>query len=66
VSASIAGLNIRYPVLLGTDKIEADFGVIGFPLTLVLTRNWTIYKWYLGHLPHKKELIEQQIELLLG
>jgi hypothetical protein len=57
---------MKYPVLVGDDKVvEAFGGVIGFPTTYVVTKEWRIYKKYLGMLPNKRELIEKDIEKLL-
>jgi thiol-disulfide isomerase/thioredoxin len=66
IKPNVAKLDMKYPVLVGDDKVvEAFGGVIGFPTTYVVTKEWRIYKKYLGMLPNKRELIEKDIEKLL-
>lgn len=66
IKPDVAKLDMRYPALVGDDKVvEAFGGLIGFPTTYVVTKDWRIYKKYLGMLPNKKELIEKDIEELL-
>jgi len=65
VKAKIAPLGIPYPVLFGAEKTTSDFGVYAFPATLILTKDWTIYRRHTEVLPNKKQLIEQEIDELL-
>jgi len=41
-------------------------GVIGWPTTFVLTKDWTIYKKYVGALPDKEARIKKDIDTLLS
>jgi cytochrome c biogenesis protein CcmG, thiol:disulfide interchange protein DsbE len=60
-------VGINYMVLVGTDAVVDGFGgVIGYPTTYVLTKDWKIYKKYMGALPHKEESIRKDIEKLLA
>ncbi len=60
-------LDMKYPVLVGDDKIEEGFGGnIGYPTTYLIAQDGTIYKRYLGAPPDKKEKIEKDIETLLS
>jgi len=66
IKPKIARLDMKYPVLVGDDKVVEGFGgLIGFPTTYVVTKDWKIYKKYLGMTANKKELIEKDIEKLL-
>jgi hypothetical protein len=46
-------------------SFEGFGGQRGFPTTYVVTKDWKIYKKYLGMRANKKELIETDIEELL-
>ena len=57
---------MRYTVLVGNDAVVDGFGgVIGWPTTFVMTKNWTVYKKYVGALPDKEIRIKNDIETLL-
>jgi thiol-disulfide isomerase/thioredoxin len=58
---------IKYMVLVGTDEVVDGFGgVIGYPTTYVLTKDWKIYKKYQGALADKEARIRKDIEKLLA
>ncbi|HEX4997377.1 MAG TPA: TlpA disulfide reductase family protein [Terriglobia bacterium] len=66
VRPEVAKLKIRYPVVMGDDKVGEDFGgLVGFPTTFVVGKDWKIYKRYLGSVPNKTEKIEQDVAELL-
>jgi thiol-disulfide isomerase/thioredoxin len=57
---------IKYTVLVGDDPVVDAFGgIIGWPTTFVLTKDWTVYKKYIGALPDKEARIRKDIETLL-
>ena len=57
---------MRYTVLVGDEAVVDGFGgVIGWPTTFVVTKNWTIYKKYVGALPDKETRLKRDIETLL-
>ena len=59
--------DMKYLVLVGDDNVIAGFGGrLGFPTTFVLTKDWKIYKSYMGLLPNKHEKIRQDIDRLLA
>src|SRR6266849_5102469 len=65
IKPKVAQFEMKYPVLVGDDKVVEGFGgQRGFPTTYVVTKDWTIYKKYLGMRANKKELIEKDIETL--
>lgn len=67
IKPKVGQFEMKYPVLVGDDKVVEGFGgQRGFPTTYVVTKDWRIYKKYLGMLPNKKELIEKDIEKLLA
>jgi len=66
VKAKAKELQIRYPLLFGTENTMSDFGINAFPATLVLTKGWRVHHAYLNLVPHKRELIEQEIDRLLS
>jgi thiol-disulfide isomerase/thioredoxin len=60
-------LGIKYSVLVGNDKVQEGFGgMIGYPTTFVVTRDWKIYKKYMGALPDKEVRLKKDIEKLLA
>lgn len=59
-------LGMKYTVLVGNDEVVDGFGgVIGWPTTFVLTKNFQIYRKYVGALPDKEERIKKDIDALL-
>jgi peroxiredoxin len=60
-------LGIKYTVLVGNDKIQDAFGgMIGYPTTYIVTKDWKIYKKYMGALPDKDARIKKDIAKLLA
>jgi len=60
-------LGIRYKVLVGNDSVQEGFGgMIGYPTTFIVTKDWKIYKKYMGALPDKDARIRKDIEKLLA
>jgi thiol-disulfide isomerase/thioredoxin len=60
-------LGIKYKVLVGNDSVQEAFGgMIGYPTTFVVTKDWKIYKKYMGALPDKDARIKKDIEKLLA
>ena len=58
---------MKYTVLVGNDTVSDGFGgLIGFPTTFIVTKDWKIYKKYMGALPNKQARIRQDIEKLLA
>jgi cytochrome c biogenesis protein CcmG/thiol:disulfide interchange protein DsbE len=58
---------MKYTVLVGNDAVVDGFGgLIGFPTTFVVTKDWKIYKKYMGALHDKDARIKKDIEKLLA
>ena len=67
IAPTAKSLGIKYMVLAGNDDVVDGFGgVIGYPTTYIVTRDWKIYKKYLGALPDKEERIRKDIDKLLA
>ena len=69
IKPHVAKLGIRYPVLVGTEKIVEQYEMIGFPTTYLMGRDGKLVKKYLGTLPdqekEKETEMERDIEALL-
>jgi cytochrome c biogenesis protein CcmG/thiol:disulfide interchange protein DsbE len=67
IKPKVDEFSMKYPVLVGTDDVVDGFGgIIGFPTTFLVTKDWKIYKRYMGLTANKKEQIEKDIEQLLA
>ncbi len=67
IAPKVQETGMKYPVLVGNDDVVGGFGgIIGFPTTFVVTKDWKIYKKYMGALPDKQERLKKDIEKLLG
>ena len=56
---------IAYPTLIGDDEVVEKYGVIGFPTTYILDKDFKVHRKFTGELPESKEL-EREIESLLA
>ena len=67
IKPKVAETGMKYMVLVGNDAVVDGFGgLIGFPTTFVVTKDWKIYKKYMGALPDKDARIKKDIEKLLA
>src|SRR3989440_10009417 len=67
IKPKVTETGMKYTVLVGNDDVMDGFGgLIGFPTTFIVTKDWKIYKKYLGALPNKQERIKKDIEKLLA
>lgn len=67
IKPKVKEIGMKYTVLVGNDAVVDGFGgLIGFPTTFVVTKDWKIYKKYLGALPDKDARIKKDIEKLLA
>ena len=67
IKPKVEETGMNYTVLVGTDAVVDGFGgLIGFPTTFVVTKDWKIYKKYMGALPDKDARIKKDIEKLLA
>jgi thiol-disulfide isomerase/thioredoxin len=56
---------IAYSTLIGDDEVVEKYGVIGFPTTYILDKDFKVHRKFTGKLPDRKEL-EREIESLLA
>jgi len=67
IKPKVKETGMKYTVLVGNDSVVDGFGgLIGFPTTFVVTKDWKIYKKYMGALPDKNERIKKDIQKLLA
>ena len=56
---------IRYPVAVGDEDVEREFGIRGFPAAFLVDREGRIRKKYLGQYSSKYAQIERDLQQLL-
>jgi thiol-disulfide isomerase/thioredoxin len=56
---------VAYSTLIGDDDVVEKYGVIGFPTTYILDKDFKVHRKFTGKLPDRKEL-EREIESLLA
>jgi thiol-disulfide isomerase/thioredoxin len=67
IKPKVEETGIKYTVLVGNDKVVEGFGgIFGFPTTFVVTKDFQIYRKYIGALPDKDARIKKDIERLLA
>jgi thiol-disulfide isomerase/thioredoxin len=67
IKPKVKETGMKYTVLVGNDTVVDGFGgLIGFPTTFIVTKDWKIYKKYMGALPDKDKRIKKDIEKLLA
>jgi thiol-disulfide isomerase/thioredoxin len=65
VKPFVARSKMQYTVLMGDDDQTYDFNIVGFPTTLLVTKDMKIYRRYVGTSPRKAAQIEADILKLL-
>ena len=67
IKPKVAEFKMKYPVLVGNDAVVEGFGgLLGFPTTFIVDKNWRIYKRYMGMTANKKDQIAKDIDKLLA
>ncbi len=67
IAATARKQGINYRVLVGNDEVVSAFGgILGFPTTFVVNKDWKIDKGYMGALANKQQVISQDIKRLLA
>ena len=67
IKPKVKELGMKYTVLVGNDEVEERFGgMIGYPTTFIISKDWKIVKKYMGALPDKDARIKKDIEKLLA
>jgi thiol-disulfide isomerase/thioredoxin len=67
IAPTMKQVGINYMVLVGNDQVVDGFGgIIGYPTTYIVTKDWKIYKKCMGALPDKEARIRKDIDKLLS
>jgi thiol-disulfide isomerase/thioredoxin len=67
IGPTVREKGINYPVLVGNDEVVSGFGgLLGFPTTFVVNKDWKIDKGYMGLIDNKQQVISRDIDRLLG
>jgi thiol-disulfide isomerase/thioredoxin len=67
IKPKVEEFQMKYPVVVGNDDVVEGFGgLIGFPTTFIVDKQWRVYKKYLGMTRNKKEMIEKDLAKLLA
>jgi thiol-disulfide isomerase/thioredoxin len=67
IQPKVADLHMNYPVVVGNDDVIEGFGgLIGFPTTFIVDKDWRVYKKYLGMTRNKKAMIEKDLQKLIA
>ena len=63
---TIEELKMEYPVVMGTDAVDAAFGGHpGYPTTFLVGKDWKVYRKIMGAALNKTEMLEKDIKALL-
>ena len=67
IKPKVEDFQMKYPVVVGNDKVVEGFGgLIGFPTTFIVDKDWRVYKKYLGMTRNKRDMIEKDIQKLIA
>jgi thiol-disulfide isomerase/thioredoxin len=61
----VAKKNMQYTVLMGDDDQSYDLKLMGYPTTYLVTKDWKIYRKFIGANPNKHKQLEADIDKLL-
>src|SRR5215471_3701720 len=57
---------MKYSVVMGDDDQTYDLNIVAYPTTYLVTRDWKVYRVYMGAGPTKARQIEKDIQRLLA
>ena len=67
VKPYVKDLEIQYPIVMGTDEVDAAFGGHpGYPTTILIGKDWKVYRKIIGSVHSKKDMLEKDIVELLA
>jgi thiol-disulfide isomerase/thioredoxin len=66
VKSVVERLRIRYTILIGDDDQSYELNIMGYPTTYIVTKDWKIYRRYVGAGPIKNRQLEEGIRQLLS
>jgi thiol-disulfide isomerase/thioredoxin len=58
--------DMKYPVVMGDDDQTYDLGLVGYPTTILVTKDWKIFQTYVGGGPGKLKRLQADIDKLLS
>jgi thiol-disulfide isomerase/thioredoxin len=58
--------NMTYPVVMGDDDQTYDLGIVGYPTTYVVTKDWKVFGTYIGGGPGKAKRLEADLDKLVS
>jgi thiol-disulfide isomerase/thioredoxin len=65
VKPFVSRFKMGYSILMGDDNQAYDLNIIGFPTTYLVSRDWKIFRKYVGAGPAKNQQMEADIKQLL-
>jgi thiol-disulfide isomerase/thioredoxin len=57
---------MKYSVVTGDDDQTYDLNIVGYPTTYLVTKDWKVYRVYMGTGRNKARQLEKDIERLLA
>ena len=67
IQVGAEAFTLDYPVVMGNEEMEAQWGPIyGFPTTYLVDHNWKVRKKWLGAIPDKSAQIRYLVEQLIA
>jgi peroxiredoxin len=67
IAAVATQLQMEYPVVVGTPEFDQAFGGhMGLPMTLIIGKDWQIYRKILGRSRNKAQDLETEVRMLLA
>ena len=67
IKPKVEDFQMKYPVVVGNDKVVEGFGgLIGFPTTFIVDKDWRVYKKYMGMTRNKRDMIEKDLQKLIA
>jgi thiol-disulfide isomerase/thioredoxin len=57
---------MKYSVVMGDDDQTYDLNIVGYPTTYLVTKDWKVYRVYMGSGRNKVKQLEKDIEKLLA
>jgi len=66
VKPFVERFKMKYPVVMGDDDQTYDLNIVAYPTTYLVTKDWKVYRVYMGAGRTKAKQLERDIEHLLA
>jgi thiol-disulfide isomerase/thioredoxin len=66
VKPLVSRFKMEYSILMGDDEQGYELNILGFPTTYLVTKDWKIYRKYIGAGPMKARQVEADVKKVLG